>query len=200
MSPTLQNRNSEGLRQERLTRRIFSVRLAALFSGLGVVKATMLSPETASASPLAEISRSAEAIHQEVNFNAWPMKVYNVLTEAKLFDGVVKYSAAMKSGAISDAKAEISGEAGGTFSLFGGYVTGRQLELVPGQRLVQAWRSGSWAPGAYSIAKFELSQQGAGTKLVFEHVGFPQGQAEHLVAGWKGNYWEPMAKVLSEAK
>lgn len=203
MSPIFQNRNSEVLREKGMTRRSFSVRLAALFSGLGFTKIMVLPPKTVGASALPaseEISRSAEAIHEEVNFDAPPMKVYEVLTQPKLFDRVVKYSAAMQSGALSDAKAEISGEAGGAFSVFGGYVTGRQLEMIAGQRLVEAWRSASWAPGAYSIAKFELSAQGAGSKLVFEHGGFPQGQAEHLVAGWKGNYWEPMAKVLAETK
>jgi activator of HSP90 ATPase len=43
---------------------------------------------------------------------------------------------------------------GGTFTLFGGYVTGRNLEMLPDERLVQAWRAGSWKPGAFSIAAF----------------------------------------------
>ncbi|MGB2641982.1 MAG: SRPBCC domain-containing protein [Candidatus Acidiferrum sp.] len=203
MSLRNQNENSEGLPEKQVTRRSFSLRLAALFSGLGLAKTAIFSPETANAGALPaaeEISRSAEAIHQEVNFDASPTQVYKVLTDAKLFSQVVKYSAAMRSGAITDTPTEISGELGGTFSAFGGYVTGRQLELVPGQRVVQAWRAGSWPPGAYSIARFELAPQGTGTKLVFEHGGFPQGQAEHLLAGWKGNYWEPIAKVLAETK
>jgi activator of HSP90 ATPase len=54
-----------------------------------------------------------------------------------------------------------------------------------------------WDPGVYSIAKFELVQQGSGTKITFDHTGFPQGQAEHLAAGWKANYWEPLEKLLA---
>jgi activator of HSP90 ATPase len=54
---------------------------------------------------------------------------------------------------------EISREAGGTFALFGGYITGRHVELVPNERIVQAWRAGGWDPGVYSIAKFELGDQ-----------------------------------------
>jgi activator of HSP90 ATPase len=83
------------------------------------------------------------------------------------------------------------------FSLFGGYITGRQIELVPNLRIVQAWRAGGWDPGHYSIAKFELVEQGSGTKIVFDHTGFPIGQAEHLAEGWKGNYWEPLEKFLT---
>src|SRR5437016_14235426 len=87
----------------------------------------------------------------------------------------------MKSGMAPGAKsAAISREAGGAFSLFGGYVTGRQLELVPNELIVQAWRAGGWDPGDYSIAKFQLMEQGAGIKIVFDHAGFPRGKTEHL--------------------
>jgi activator of HSP90 ATPase len=99
--------------------------------------------------------------------------------------------------AIGTKPAEISGEVGGPFALFGGYITGRHLELVPNQRIVQAWRTQSWEPGDYSIARFDFVEQASGTKIVFDHKGFPLGQAEHLAAGWKANYWEPLEKYLS---
>jgi len=144
-----------------------------------------------------EISHSAEAIHQEPVFKASRKRVYEALTDAKQFEKVVQLSAAMKSGVAPGAKsAEISREAGGAFSLFGGYVTGRQVELVPNERIVQAWRAGGWNPGDYSIARFQLVEQGTGTKIVFDHAGFPKGDAEHLAEGWKINYWQPLEKFL----
>jgi hypothetical protein len=51
-------------------------------------------------------------------------------------------------------------------------------------------------PGIYSIAKFELVEHGSGTKIVFDHTGFPIGDREHLAEGWKMNYWEPLEKFL----
>jgi hypothetical protein len=39
-------------------------------------------------------------------------------------------------------------------------------------------------------------EQGSDTKLVFDHTGFPKGDAEHLVEGWKTNYWQPLTKFL----
>jgi len=144
-----------------------------------------------------EISHAAESIHQEPVFKASRKRVYEALTDAKQFEKVVQLSAAIKSGMVPPGKpAEISREAGGAFSLFGGYITGRHIELVPNERIVQAWRTGSWDPGVYSIAKFELVEQGSGTKIVFDHTGFPKGDAEHLAGGWKGNYWEPLEKFL----
>jgi uncharacterized protein YndB with AHSA1/START domain len=150
------------------------------------------------AGPGVEISHNAEAIHQEVVFKASRKRVYDALTDAKQFDKVVHLSAAMLSGMVpASAATEIAREAGGAFSAFGGYVTGRQIELVSNERIVQAWRAGSWDPGSYSIARFELTEQGADTKLVFDHTGFPAGEAQHLAEGWKGNYWEPLAKFLA---
>lgn len=144
-----------------------------------------------------EISHAAESIHLEPVFKASRKRVYEALTDAKQFQKVVLLSAAVKTGMAPGTKpAEISMEAGGAFSLFGGYITGRQIELVPNERVVQAWRAGSWDPGSYSIARFVLVEEGSGTKIVFDHTGFPKGQAEHLTIGWKTNYWEPLEKFL----
>ena len=124
--------------------------------------------------------------------------MYEALTNAKQFQKVVLLSAAMKSGMVPPGKpAEISTESGGTFWLFGGYILGRHIELVPNERIVQAWRTAEWEPGSYSIAKFELAEQDEGTKIIFDHTGFPKGAGEHLAAGWKVNYWEPLEKSLA---
>lgn len=182
------------------SRRQFAARVAALLGGLGIARSAFASPQGAlslAVSAPEEISRSAEAIHQEVTFNATPARVYAALTDAKQFDKVVQLSAAAKSMALPNKPVEISREPGGAFSAFGGYISGRQIEVISGQRIVQAWRAASWPAGAYSIARFELVADGADTKLVFDHTGFPQGEADHLLAGWNGNYWEPLAKFLA---
>jgi activator of HSP90 ATPase len=145
-----------------------------------------------------EISHSAESIHMENVFAASRKRVYEALTDARQFNEIVKLSAAVKSGMVKDmSPAEISREVGGAFKLFGGFIIGRHLELVSNERVVQAWRVSYWDAGAYSIVKFVLSEEGAGTKIIFDHTGFPKGAAENLVAGWKGNYWEPLAKFLA---
>lgn len=146
-----------------------------------------------------EISHSCEAIHQEVVFKVSRKRVYEALTDAKQFNKVVTLSAAMQSGMASGEKpVEVSPEVGGAFSAFGGYITGRHIELVPNDRIVQAWRAGGWDPGQYSIAKFVLIEQGSGTKLVFDHTGFPEGKGQHLAEGWRTNYWEPLEKYFAQ--
>jgi len=188
----MSNRNSQVALANAPTRRQAIAGVAAAFSGL------VLGSTRAWAGTEAPISHTAESIHLEPVFKASRKRVYEALTDAKQFGKVVQLSAAMKGGMPPGAgPAEISREAGGAFSLFGGYITGRQIELVPNERIVQAWRAGGWDPGQYSIAKFELVEQSSGTKIVFDHTGFPVGRAEHLAEGWKGNYWEPLEKFLA---
>jgi uncharacterized protein YndB with AHSA1/START domain len=172
------------------TRRQTIVGLAIAFGGLG------LDATKAWAGAEEEISRTAESIHQEAVFKASRKRVYEALTDAKQFDKVIQLSGVMQSMHLGDKPTEISREVGGAFTLFGGYITGRHVELVPNERIVQAWRTGRWAPGVYSIAKFELVEQGSGTKIVFDHTGFPKGEAVTLASGWKAHYWEPLEKLL----
>lgn len=144
-----------------------------------------------------EISHTAESIHQEPVFKADPKRVYEALTDEKQFDKITQLSAAMQSRmALGNKRTQIGREQGSPFTLFGGHIIGRQIELVPNERIVQAWRVADWDPGIYSIAKFELTKQGSDTRIVFDHTGFPQGKGQHLADGWKGNYWEPLQKYL----
>jgi activator of HSP90 ATPase len=172
------------------TRRQAIVGVAIAFGGLAV------GSTEAWAGAEEEVSRTAESIHQEAVFKARRKRVYEVLTDTKQFDKVIQLSGVMKSMPPGGKPTEISREVGGAFSLFGGHIVGRQIELVPSERIVQAWREVSWDPGVYSIVKFELAEQGSGTKIVFDHTGFPKGKGEHLAAGWKAHYWEPLEKFL----
>jgi activator of HSP90 ATPase len=152
----------------------------------------------ASARPEEEISHSAESIHQEPVFKASRKRVYDALTDPQQFDKVEKFSAEMRGGGSRGPKpTEISREVGGAFALFSGHIIGRHLELVPNERIVQAWRVVDWEPGWYSIAKFELVEQGPETKIVFDHLGFPKGLGQHLAEGWKGHYWDTLQKYLA---
>ena len=166
--------------------------MAIAFGGLAI-GSTRVWAQTAE-----EISHAAESIHQEPVINASRKRVYEALTDVRQFNEVTKIAAA-RDPAISLEKSPtvISPDVGGTFSLFGGIILGRQIELVPNTRIVQAWRVRYWDPGVYSIAKFDLVEQGSGTKIVFDHTGFPKGDAETLASGWKAHYWEPLAKFFA---
>ena len=186
----MSKRNNLAAPTNRPTRRQAIGGVAIAFGGLA------LGSTGAWAEAREEISRTAESIHQEAVFKASRNRVYEALTDAKQFDKVIQLSGVMQSMHLGDKPTEISREVGGAFTLFGGDITGRHVELVPNERIVQAWRTGRWAPGIYSIAKFELADQGSGTRIVFDHTGFPKGEAEVLASGWKAHYWEPLQKFL----
>ena len=138
-----------------------------------------------------DLTRDAEAIHQVLTFAVAPARVYETLTSPKEFSALMKY------GTVPNAPpAELTARPGDEFRLFGGHVLGRNIELVPGTRVVQAWRASDWPAGLYSIVRFELRANGTGTTLTFDHTGFPKGQGKHLAEGWYLNYWTPMQKYL----
>jgi activator of HSP90 ATPase len=123
-------------------------------------------------------------LHQEIEMNVSPQRIYDALLDSKQF------------AAVTGMPAEISRDAGGTFSTFGGLIVGRNLELVPNQRIVQGWRPAHWPPGLYSVVRFELKAQDSHTTIVLDHTGFPEGSFRHLDSGWYSRYWEPLMKYL----
>ena len=129
---------------------------------------------------------ATRAIHHEIDFDAAPSRIYDALLSAKRFSDF--------SGM---AGAQIDPQLGGTFSIYKGHIIGRNLELLPDRRVVQAWRVVDWPEGIYSIARFELTPRGSGTLLTFDHTGFPSELAEHLEVGWVDHYWNPLRKYLA---
>ena len=168
-----------------VTRRSFSFSLAGVFAGFGMARRL-----SAAAAPVtsSDIAHDAESIHQEVVLKASRKRVYEALLDAKQFRKVT-----------GDQPTEISSEVGGAFSCFGNRIGGRHIELVPNERIVQAWRSNGWEPGTYSIVKFQFKDAGSDTTIVFDHTGFPKGAADHLAGGWKANYWDALEKYFGSA-
>jgi activator of HSP90 ATPase len=162
---------------------------------LGSAATARAAPEVAAAPD--GLHENAQSIHQEMRFSASCARVYAALATGAQFNAVTMLSDGKQLLAAPGAKPTfISPAPGGTFTLFGGYITGRNLEMEPGRLLVQAWRTGGWAPGEYSVVRFALTQDGTGCGLVFDHRGFPSGEGPHLARGWYLHYWDPLRKLL----
>lgn len=125
-------------------------------------------------------------VHQEHDFNASPEKVYEALLDERRF------------AAFSGAPAAIQREEGGSFNLVRGRVTGRNVELVPNRRIVQAWRVVPWEAGIYSIVHFELTPTTTGTHLTLDHSGFPPEDVAARNLGWQRVYFEPLKRYLEQ--
>jgi len=130
------------------------------------------------------------SIHQEAVIPASPRQVYEYLTSGELF------------AAATEMPAEISDREGERFSLFGDRVEGRQIELVPGVRVVQAWRFGrahpdEWEPGVYSIVRFTLRPEGDATFFAADHDAIPPEWEEHIRGGYPSFYTDPLARYFA---
>jgi len=139
----------------------------------------------AESGPRDRVISMTEPIHQELAYEADPDTIYETLISAKDFSE------------FTGAPAEIDAREGGAFSCFGGQIIGRIIELVPGERIVQAWRVAGWAEGDYSIVRFSFTKLDSGTRLTLDHSGFPDGSGEHLEGGWPKMYWDPLRRYLA---
>ena len=128
-----------------------------------------------------------QVIRHTVTMGAPPRKVYEALMDEK------------RHARFTGAKAAISRKVGGAFSCYGKFLTGSNVDLVPGKRIVQAWRSSGWPKGAYSVATFVLARaRGGKTRLSFTQVGVPASSRMHINKGWKTYYWTPLKAYLGK--
>lgn len=134
------------------------------------------------------------SIHMEAEFKVSPARVYEALLDSKQF------------AAFSGLPAKIDRTEGGAFSMFQGQIAGRNVELLSQERIVQAWRPGHWDAGVYSIVEFRMKVEGGSAAgrvpashctLVLDHRGFPEGEFDSLLAGWKSHYFEGLDRFLA---
>ncbi len=130
-----------------------------------------------------------KTIHQQALIPATPGEVYRVLTDGERF------------AAATGQPAHVTDREGDAFSLFGGRVEGRQIELVPDSRVVQAWRFGSahdspWEDGVFSVVRFTLTAEDGGTRFVLDHDAVPERWHDHLEGGYPTFYQEPLTRYF----
>jgi uncharacterized protein YndB with AHSA1/START domain len=86
---------------------------------------------------------------------------------------------------------------GESFTAWAGYIEGKYLELKPGKRIVQEWRTGEFPEGtANSRLKIDLKVADGGTELNMVHSEVPEAIASDIEQGWIDFYWEPMKKYF----
>jgi len=180
-------RNNDGTWKNPRTRRQMIAGVAMAFGAMAAGSKVWgdTQQQSMKEAPSSPANEKRTSFHLETEYKASPERIYNVLLDSKQF------------AALTGMPADIDPKAGGAFSMFGGMIVGRNVELVSNQRIVQAWRPTHWDPGVYSIVKFELKSQGAETVLVLDHNGFPEGEYDHLEWGWHNHYIDPLKKFMA---
>lgn len=127
-----------------------------------------------------------KTIKQTASFKASPEEIYEALMDSR------------KHSKFTGGKASISRKEGGNFSVYDGYCSGKNLELIPNKKIVQSWRANEWEEGHYSKATFSLSKTKTGTKLIFIQSGVPSEHYNAIKKGWIDYYWTPMKQLFKE--
>ncbi len=126
---------------------------------------------------------------QQVTFNASPEELYEQIMDAE------------KHGKLTGGKATMSRKVGGEFSLFDGSAYGRNIELIPGRKVVQTWRmrQDNWPEDVMSEITFDFQAAGKNkTKLIFTQRNIPTNVADEFKQGWKDYYWEPLKAIFNK--
>jgi activator of HSP90 ATPase len=115
-----------------------------------------------------------------------PQKVYEALMDEK------------KHAKFTGAGAKINPEVGGEFSVYDDYATGKNIELKPGEKIVQSWRASDWPAEHYSTVTFliEPYEDGEGVLMTFIQDDVPEESAEEIEQGWQDFYWLPLKEYL----
>lgn len=127
-----------------------------------------------------------KTIKQRVKFKADPATVYDLLADSQ------------KHSAITGRRAVISREIGGTFSIGESDISGINVDLVPGRRIVQAWRHRRFPEGIFSMAAVTLKPTpDGGTELVLTHRGVPKELIPETEQAWRDEVWSRMKDYLA---
>lgn len=85
---------------------------------------------------------------------------------------------------------------GTEFSLWGGDVYGKNLEVIPEKKLIQDWYGGQWDKP--SKATFELSTRCGKTTINLSQTDVPDDEVADIDAGWDDYYLGPIKELLEK--
>ncbi len=99
---------------------------------------------------------------------------------------------------MTGSKAKVSDKVGGDFSAWDSYISGTNLELKPGKKIVQSWRTSEFADSEEdSRLEITLAPTNGGTKLTLRHSNLP-AHGEQYRQGWVDSYFEPMKEYFKK--
>jgi len=121
-------------------------------------------------------------IHKDYKIKSSPESVWRALTDPEEID------------AWGGGPVEMDAVIGFSFSLWGGDIHGRNLEVVSGKKLVQEWYNGDWREP--STVTFLLSLEESGTRLELTHEDIPEEEVDDIDSGWDDFYIGPLKDYL----
>ncbi len=69
---------------------------------------------------------------------------------------------------------------------------GRNVELVPGKRIVQTWRGSDFPERDQSTLTLTFARSTTGARVTLRQTDVPDDLAASYAQGWRDYYWTPM--------
>jgi len=92
-----------------------------------------------------------------------------------------------------------STEIGAKYTAAYNYISGVNVELVSGKRILQTWRTTDFTDSdPDSQIEVILEPISGGTRLTLHHTNVPDDHTGYENGGWQTNYFEPMKKFFGE--
>ncbi len=121
-------------------------------------------------------------IQQRITFKTTPLDLYKCFLDARIHSS------------FTGAEAVIEEKENTSFTAYDGYITGKNIALERGKKIVQQWKANenNWPENHYSEVVFIFSELPEGCELKFYHTAIPEPVAEKIEKGWYEYYWEPL--------
>jgi activator of HSP90 ATPase len=101
--------------------------------------------------------------------------------------------------AFTGSDATVSEKAKAKHTAWDGYISGKNMELNPGKKIVQTWRTSEFADDAPdSILELTFEEKAGKTTLHLYHHNLQKGDAKKYTDGWKDFYFTPMKKYFGK--
>jgi activator of HSP90 ATPase len=125
-------------------------------------------------------------LHQTLFFKTDALDLYNCIMNACIHTS------------FTGDEAIIEDKEGTAFSAFGGYITGKNIVLERGKKIIQSWRANEegWPVDHYAEVVFVMKDIEGGCTLDFDHTAVPETNAGAIEKGWTEYYWEPLKIYL----
>jgi uncharacterized protein YndB with AHSA1/START domain len=126
-------------------------------------------------------------IRQSVFIKASPEAVYMAIVDAR------------RHSEFTGSPATTNDIVGAEFTAWDGYISGKNLELVKGKKIVQEWKTTEWPEGyPPSILRLTLTPKRGGTELKMLHSKVPAEQVRSYRDGWHSAYWNPLKEYFQQ--
>ena len=125
----------------------------------------------------------SDSIRVSARFPVLPERLYRAWLDSR------------EHGLMTGGKAAVDAVIGGKFTAWDDYITGMLLQLDPGRRIVQTWRTTEF-PDAAPDSRLEIlfEAEGEGARITLIHSDIPEGDGEKYEDGWIDYYFEPMQR------